>query len=463
MEKRIQAFVLILTLFMLVIVLVQNNHKLSLEFDSSFNLNVVKNFVSNGIYGTSVYLVDGQKYYWFDPWITTGPSVLIPTSFLALLFRDYIFAPRYIMNLYLIAFFVLFALIIRLMFKDSNWKTNLIVNIVIAFIFTAINSNIIALGVHTLGEIPGYAYLFTSILLLHKKKYLGSGIMLGLTLLAKLQFIFFVAPLMVNIMFQLKNSRKSLFSFILGFLIPVATYLLALLLVYGKDIRTYYGDFKGVSIMQKAMPSIEELFRFYPRIQQWFNYDKIFFILTLFFLVAIILFIRKKTTQGNIYVLPSLISTLYLIFIWQFNSPRHILVIKYVFIVFFVQFVLIKLTHKMCIAVYVVLTLAGVFTYKNAFANARVLNQQIWSAKYLNAKYPKATFYNVGWWKSPELGLLMDREIIRLDKLNLKKCYKECYLLVSLYQTLDDPGSKKDIDKYKSVERNLYFSIYKIK
>lgn len=444
--------------------LIINDFKVPLDFDSSFNLNIVKNFVSKGIYGTSVYLVDGQKYYWFDPWITTGPSVLLPISLVVLLFRNIAFSSRIGMNVFFLSFLYILSLYISKYLHKIKIRWIFIINVAIAFIFSRYTSSILDLGIHTVGEIPGYTYIMIGLLCFLSDNVILAGLFLSFAILAKLQLLFLSGPLFLVFIFYYRRKFFGAIKLIAAFCIPLCVYGLSLLAVFGKHIRSYYGDFKGVAIMQKVYPSIHQLFDLKTRFLRWTNFDPLFFVLAVGFVIFGSFYIAKSQTEKNKLTIFAFTLFLgYFLFLWQFNTDRHLVLPKYLLICVYFYYFLSK-CNKIGTKIIVFVVVFAAFLYSpQLIARQKTLQTQIDSARYIEKKYASATLYNIGWWKSPELQLFMNKDVIRVDKKNLNLCKKECYLLVSKYQAKKDPLSMREVKQWKQVEDKEYFSLYKIK
>ena len=156
---------------------------------------MVKNIVTHGIYCTSVYLVDGQKYYWFDPWITTGPTVFLPNDLIRKFIDNFVLVPGLVMN----GFFFLFIFAIAKVIQKSQkritfaWVSMLVISATI--IFSKFINNATVLGVDFVGEVPAYLFTIGSIGGLALGSPMIAGLMIGLAVLTKLQLIYLCLPL----------------------------------------------------------------------------------------------------------------------------------------------------------------------------------------------------------------------------------------------------------------------------
>jgi hypothetical protein len=440
-----------------------NNFTAHLDFDSAFNLNVVKNFVQKGIYGTSVYLVDGQKYYWFDPWISTGPSVLLPISLFVFLTKSLFIVPRFVMNLIFYVFIYLLSLLIWKLNKKIDLHKIMGINIALVLIHTYYFDKILNLTFYLHGEITGYVYILIALLGLLSSNPLVVGLFLGFTLLTKMQFVFLCGPLFLGSIYYFRKNLNKLITLIISFIIPLFLYLIALLLAFGKGIRNYYGDFKGVAIMQHANPTLSQIRETSQHIIRLILDYPVFFTLATISIILIAIKFKKFKQNEKIIAVSFIAFLFYFVLIWRSNSPGHLYMPKFICFVWcsynFINLFSIKIQRYISNAIIV----TSFLLIPSLLVPGKYLQQQQDAAKYLKSKYPNSTFYNIGWWKSPELQIFMNRDVIRLDKINLTLCKKDCYLLVSRNQVQLDPESIKDAMRYKLIEKKDYFSLYKIK
>lgn len=451
------------TVVLFIAFITYNNFSLPLDFDSAFNLNVVKNFIQRGIYGTSAYLVDGQKYYWFDPWISTGPGVLLPISLFVFLTKNLFIVPRFVMNIIFYVFIYLLSLLIWKLNKKIDFYKIIGINIALVLIHTYYFDRILNLTFYLHGEITGYLYIVIALLGLLSSNPLVAGLFLGLTLLTKMQFVFLCGPLFLGSMYYFRKNLKKLLVLIISFSIPSLLYLISLLLTFGKGIRQYYGDFKGVAIMQHANPTISQIGETPQHIMRLILDYPAFFILVLITIFSLSFQFNKFKLHGKVIAVSFVAFLLYFVFIWRSNSPGHLYMPKFICFMWCVYNFINVFTNKYRQHISNVIIVLAILLIPALVVPNIYLKQQKNTARYLNSKYPTATFYNIGWWKSPELQIFMNRDVIRMDKINLTLCKKECYLLVSQNQIQLDPNSIKQATKYKLIEQKDYFSLYKIK
>ena len=453
-------FAFVCVLFLIILFINDINH--ALEFDSSFNLNVIKNIASHGIYGTSVYLVDGQKYYWFDPWITTGPTVFLPTALLIKIVSDFIFIPRLVMNVFFITFLYILAKLIVVIQRKIHFTQTFIYVTSLVFIFSKFISNVTILGVDLVGEIPAYLFILLSIWGLFLESPFIAGLSIGLAVATKLQLVYFCIPLFLGYSyFFYKKRGKDFFKFVLAAAMPVTIFTVSLLLVYGRHIKSYYGDFKGVAIMQKAYPILAgDAASAGVRFIRFIRYDPAFLImLTVWF--AIVFFQWRKYDLKRKIVFGSFSLYLgYFLFLWQFIAHRHLVIPT--FIAFLLPGI-VTMTYmstdnmkKFIVGTFIV----SILLFPSLIESGEAFRNQTAAADHLRNKYGNATIYNIGWWKSPELQILLNKDFIRLDKKNRKMCSNDCKLIIADYILKGDPTVIPILDKYQKIDSFNGYSLY---
>lgn len=447
---------------MLLGVLLVNDFKHALEFDSSFNLNVVKNIVTHGVYGTSVYLVDGQRFYWFDPWITTGPTVFLPTALIIKFINNIVLVPRFVMNFF---FFLFVFAIAKLIQKNQNrltlsWIIMLVISVII--IFSKFINNVTILGVDFVGEVPAYLFVLGSIGGLAFGNPVLAGLMIGLAILTKLQLIYLCLPLSLGYLYYFyKKNTKSATQFFIAGALPLLVYALSLIIVYGRHIKTYYGDFKGVAIMQKAYPTmVDGITSLGDRFTHFLQYDTLFLLLSIVGLIIILFSWKKYDLKQKIIFASFSIYLGYFLFVWQFISPRHLIIPKLLLFLFQCNTSLEYLSTSRAKKFIVGIALISFLLFPSLIESGKALGNQIEAANHLRNRYGNATIYNIGWWKSPELQILLNKDFVRLDMKNRKLCKQNCKLIISDSVLKNDKTIKPIASKYRMVDSFNGYNLY---
>lgn len=462
MKINIQKILLVLLCLLLLGTLVMNDYKHALEFDSSFNLNVVKNIVTHGIYGTSVYLVDGQKYYWFDPWITTGSTVFLPTALIIKFISNFVLVPRFVMNFFFILFIFTLARLIYRSQKRLTFSWIVVLIIALTIIFSKFVSDVMILGVDFVGEVPAYLFVLGSMGALGLGNPLLTGFMIGLAVLTKLQPIYLCLPLSVGyLLYFNKKNVVSALHFILSGALPLLIYAASLLLVYGRGIKQYYGDFKGVAIMQKAYPAmVDGITSMGERSMRFMQFDPLFLVFSIVGLIIIFFSWKKYDFKQKIIFASFSVYLGYFLFIWQFIAHRHLVIPKFLI---FVLLCIVTLTYLSTIHVkriIVGLALFSLFLFPSLIESGDALRSQISATNHLRNKYGNATIYNIGWWKSPELQILLNKDFVRLDRKNRELCKQNCKLIIAESVLKSDKTISPIASKYRKIDSFNGYSLY---
>lgn len=447
---------------MLLSILIVNDFKHALEFDSSFNLNVVKNIVTHGIYGTSVYLVDGQKFYWFDPWITTGPTILLPAALLIKLFHNFLLLPRFLMNFFFILFIFIIAKLIQKNQKrlTLSWISMLVISMII--IFSKFINNVTILGVDFVGEVPAYLFVLGSIGGLAVGNPMTAGFMIGLVVLTKLQLIYLCFPLSLGYLYYFyKKNTKSAFQFVISGTLPLLIYGCSLLLVYGKGIKQYYGDFKGVAIMQKAYPTIiGGISSVGDRFIHFWLYDPLFVLLSIAGIIIILLSWKKYGLKHKIIFVSFALYLGYFLFIWQFIAHRHLIIPKLLLFLFQCNTSLEYLSTSRAKKFIVGIALISILLFPSLIESGKAFDNQIEAANHLLNNYRDSTIYNIGWWKSPELQILLNKDFVKLDIKNRELCKQNCKLIIADNVLKNDITIAPIASKYRMVDSFNGYNLY---
>jgi len=153
-------------------------------FDEGEFLQVPKNLVLYGKYA----MKSSEGFRYFDPSLTTGPTVLFPIAALFKIFGIGLVQARIVVVTYAIALLVLLYRFVRSM---DNWRTALVaVGLLVSAPWTAF----LVLGRQVMGEVPAFTFVLLGLYLwwnsIDKESRafsMGSGVAFGLAVLAKPQ------------------------------------------------------------------------------------------------------------------------------------------------------------------------------------------------------------------------------------------------------------------------------------
>jgi len=248
-----------LTILILLIIVLSTYIAFSqgINFDEALFLQVPSSLVTEGSYSTTY---DGGMP--FDPWVTTGPTVLLPIYLVFTYFGIGIFQARIIMLIYFLLMLSISFLTSRRLFGIASaiGTSTLILLMPHMFFF----------GLIVLGEVPAAFYLLFAVLLLTKEKPLLSGLFMGLAVLTKFVFSLFVLPLFLlfglEYFLSATTRKRKIFIFYsliaVGALIPNLVWEIVKFLSLGsagykENIETFNGLINSVvGLGQSASPSI---------------------------------------------------------------------------------------------------------------------------------------------------------------------------------------------------------------
>lgn len=199
-----------------------NSH---IDYDEGYNLQISQNLYTSGEYATYDSL--------FDPYITTGPTVLIPTSFF--ISKQYPLLPRIIPSLYTLLLIIIISRYL-LISKLQKILYLILLNFIPLFFF---------FSAHVLGEIPAFTFFILSLVSISKRKYILGGIFIGLSLLTKTMFLLTIISIIYIIFADYLNQKKikkaieAIIDIIYGSLLIIAIWHLFILWQVQFDINSY--------------------------------------------------------------------------------------------------------------------------------------------------------------------------------------------------------------------------------
>lgn len=158
------------------------------EFDESYNLQVVEN-LRHGFGYSSNGAFRGVGPYEFDPYVSTGPAVLVPIWILSELIRSTFVAARIVMFLYLALLIV--GLRKFLPAGQRGWFQFGLVLMALTPVVAATNP------LFVLGEIPAMALAVMSVVAISRNRDMSAGLLAGGVILCKLNFVFAAGTLVL--------------------------------------------------------------------------------------------------------------------------------------------------------------------------------------------------------------------------------------------------------------------------
>ena len=185
-------------------------------FDEGSHLHVPKSFVNFGVYAD--YSSEGFRY--FGPSIGVGPTVMLPIAAMFQVFGVGLLQARLVMAVYLILALLVFYFLIQ---HIGGRKLALLSLILIVSTRSVL---ILETGRQVLGEVPGFLFLIAGLWLwfsswpkVNLSRLLIVGLLLGLAMITKYQYLLFLLPTLslawiLNIFYYRNLSHKD-------FLVPI--------------------------------------------------------------------------------------------------------------------------------------------------------------------------------------------------------------------------------------------------
>jgi 4-amino-4-deoxy-L-arabinose transferase-like glycosyltransferase len=163
-------------------------------FDEGSHLHVPKTLVRFGVYAD--YSSEGFRYY--GPTIGVGPTVILPIAAAFWLFGIGLLQARLVMALYLLATIFAFYHLANVMGgRRFAWVATIL-------LVTCRSVALLSYGRQVLGEVPGFFFLVAGLALWFARwekagwrRLLVVGLLMGLAVVTKYQYLLFVAPALI--------------------------------------------------------------------------------------------------------------------------------------------------------------------------------------------------------------------------------------------------------------------------
>lgn len=178
--KKTLGFVVVIvplgTIFLLLLI----NLKKPWEFDESYNLQIVQNLRSGNGYASNG-AFRGSGPYLFDPYISTGPSVLFPIWIVSTIVRNTLLASRLVMA----GYFVFMLTLLYQLVPKSNFGRFTYGLMLMAILPIVIATN----PLFVLGEPPAIAFFLLATVAMKRGKISLTGVALAAVVLCKINFV----------------------------------------------------------------------------------------------------------------------------------------------------------------------------------------------------------------------------------------------------------------------------------
>lgn len=221
-KKSLWLVIFMISLGLIAIVAYQTK-LLPIDYDEAYNLQVADTLSKGGGYA-SYGALRGAKWL-FDPYITTGPTVLLPMALIWFLSSENI----WLAHIFMLSFFLAYLISLYGLFKfENDSKLPSIVAIAIALCLSITPGMV-------LGEVPGAAMIIFAAWAATKDRTFIVGIMIGLAIQTKLVYGFAGLAMALTCLITLivaRNNRLNKKIFLLIFLAILPTFLFELYRLY---------------------------------------------------------------------------------------------------------------------------------------------------------------------------------------------------------------------------------------
>ena len=160
-------------------------------FDEGSHLHVPKTLVRFGVYAD--YSSEGYRYY--GPTTGVGPTVFLPIALAFRLFGIGLFQARFVIVLYLLAAIAFYYLLSR------KFGSSALAAVATGLLITSRGVGLLEYGRQVLGEVPGFFFMLAGLVLWFStwtkpdwKRLAGAGLLLGLSLVTKNQYLIVLGP-----------------------------------------------------------------------------------------------------------------------------------------------------------------------------------------------------------------------------------------------------------------------------
>jgi 4-amino-4-deoxy-L-arabinose transferase-like glycosyltransferase len=407
-----------------------------LDFDEAFNLQIPLRLVEDHRYA-SLYL--DEPY--FDPNITTGPTVLLPIALGFQIFGINYFVARLVMLLYFLGF-TLSLYFFSLSFLSSETAATLFTILIVVGI------PLFPSSIHVLGEVPAVFYLIIGLLAMDRKRWFFSGFLLGLAALTKAIALFMVFALIAAWIWQVflvfkqreKFSFRPLFNSLIGAALPLVGWEAVKLLTLGRGeyagyLERFFGFFRDQTVVTRFTNIAYQLTVFTEVIRPFPT-----FLFLVMLLLSLCLHARKYWkcvySSGQVTFFYILLYMLWWVFISSQNWWRHLLPL-YFFALLMVSWVIHEMLRehsslisrwtmpRQILAIialsFFVLAMVGnicqtITLFKGLFQrDAIAMQREVANEVAIMIKEKGMRIGYRGWWQTPEITFFHPDLVVPLD------------------------------------------------
>ncbi len=166
-----------------------------ISYDEGYHLQIPLSLVTHGQYASTR---DGGGV--FDPYVSPGPTVMLPVAASFSLFGTGLVQARVVVLIYFAAFLALVWLVSRRLYGGLAAPLAIVVAACAPSAFTH--------GATVLGEIPALAFLMGAVLALSHRRFRMAGMLLGLAALTKFVFFLTLVPVALLAAIEMASAPR---------------------------------------------------------------------------------------------------------------------------------------------------------------------------------------------------------------------------------------------------------------
>lgn len=193
-------------------------------YDDAYNLQISSNLAQSGSYATNGAEFDGTKKL-FDPYISTGAIVLVPTALMIKIFGNTLIAAQIVPIIFSVALIILLMLLVRRVAQEyeiENAGLAKLVGGILTVVITLSLANTENLLIFPLGEVPAVVCILAAALLLSNQRFALAAICYGFAINAKLISLLALPAFIVLVFVYAAGGLRSKCATLMKFCVVVA-------------------------------------------------------------------------------------------------------------------------------------------------------------------------------------------------------------------------------------------------
>ncbi len=403
-----------------------------LDFDEGYNLQISYNLSRNFLnYATFDNL--------FDTNITTGPSLLIPATFLISSSNPLL--PRLIMLIFATVFIYICQVY---MYTSQRQRIIFLILIIFTPLFYFFSS-------HVIGELPGFVFFLISLIALSKKKYFLAGLLMMLGIFTKSVYVFGIPVIileffLIHIFFKSQriNISRNAALLISGSLIILFIWQIYVLSAAGFSYHRFTNiiqdNWKAANAL--SQPKLSLIDKRVDMLSYVFGMHGVGFIILLFMICRITIKRLRENFTAVSLAFFSICYTLYFLFLGTTNWYRHFFPVILAMIVITPLCIDMLLNEKKrsdyillgIVSLFMIISYFTNLTHSNLYREKRTIEQnlifyheqnipfssphplltsQLQTSAFINKLPQESVIAGVSWWNAPEISYLAGKKITR--------------------------------------------------